>query len=138
MFIGRRQQVAQAILFTENNGREQLSTGKLVRYFFSQISVTILLLVIFEAAATESAPFVVVENFIAVQCAIMIVDLLSYLCKGGSRRGDDDFEGQQARREHPCLILFSVAVYLFEIAWLIYGNIIYLQLPEYRTLNWGS
>ena len=39
--------------------------------------------------------------------------LLYYLCKSGRGRSDDDFEGQQARREHPCLTFLSVAIYCF-------------------------
>ena len=55
-----------------------LSSGKLCKYFFTHMSVTVLFLVIFEA---ESAlpEFETIEQFLIIQCVLLVLDLLFFL-----------------------------------------------------------
>ena len=59
-----------------------LSSGKLCKYFFTQMSVTILFLVIFEAE-TNIPEFLIIEKFLIYQCILLVIDLLFFLFRSG-------------------------------------------------------
>ena len=61
-----------------------LSSGKLCKYFFTQMSVTVLFLVIFEAES-EVPEFQTIETFLIYQCVILVADLLFFLFRSGER-----------------------------------------------------
>ena len=57
-----------------------LSSGKLCKYFFTQMTVTVLVLIVFESQTTDPV-FLQIENFLVYQCLILIADLLFFLFK---------------------------------------------------------
>ncbi len=61
-----------------NEAEQALSSGKLCKYFFTQMSVTILFLVIFEAQS-EIREFQEIERFLVYQCLLLVADLLFFL-----------------------------------------------------------
>ena len=115
-----------------------LSTGKLCKYFFTQMSVTILVLVVFESQTTDPA-FKKVETFLTYMCLILVIDLLFFLFKSGASRNDssDNFASNSVRSNVMEIVLnvVSGAIYFTMIGWLIYGNYLYLHLPPVNYLE---
>ena len=113
-----------------------LSSGKLCKYFFTQMSVTVLFLVIFEAE-TVIPEFITIEQFLIYQCILLVVDLLFFLFRSGKQSNAplyDQFESMSDRwdrmgRLDICNSLISLFLYFAQIGWLLYGNYIYFNLP---------
>lgn len=61
-----------------SNDDAALSSGKLCKYFFTQMSVTVLFLVVFEAESNV-AEFEVIETFLIYQCVLLVIELLFFL-----------------------------------------------------------
>lgn len=83
-----------------------VNTGKLCKYFFTQLSVTVLVIVVFEANS-ENQQYLAVATFIKYQIALLVIDLfLSLLRKqkiGSDGVYEDDWpEGRFAK----CVLYF--------------------------------
>jgi hypothetical protein len=65
-----------------------LSTGKLCKYFFTQMCVTTLVLIVFEAQ-TSDPHLQKIETFLIYMCLILVVDLLYFLFKSGTNPHSD-------------------------------------------------
>ena len=97
-----------------------LSSGKLCKYFFTQMSVTVLFLVVFEAETTIPE-FLTIEKFLIYQCILLVVDLLFFLFRSGKSSQAsiyDQYESMHDRytrmsRMDVCNSVISVVLYFF-------------------------
>ena len=100
------------------------------------MSVTVLFLVVFEAETTIPE-FMTIEKFLIYQCILLVVDLLFFLFRSGKSSQAsiyDQYESMHDRysrmsRMDVCNSVVSVVLYFTQIAWLVYGNYIYFNLP---------
>ena len=113
-----------------NDDDPVLSTGKLCKYFFTQMSVTIIVLVVFESQTTDPH-FQSIESFLIGMCLILVIDLLFFLFKSGTNHGDtsDNFSSNRSSILEIVLNVISGLIYFTMIGWLIYGNYLYFNLP---------
>ena len=105
-----------------------LSTGKLCKYFFTQMSVTVLVLVVFESQTTDPL-FQKIETFLVYMCLLLVVDLLFFLFKSGHNPSDssDNFASNSTRSSIVEVVLnvISALIYFSMIGLLFYGNYLY-------------
>lgn len=111
-----------------------LSSGKLCKYFFTQMSVTILFLVVFEAESTV-AEFELIETFLIYQCVLLVIELLFFLFRTSRPPFPSDSSEALSDRYHRMtrfdlsISLISLLLYILQICWLVYGNYIYFNMP---------
>ena len=102
------------------------------------MSVTVLVLVVFESQATDPA-FKKVETFLTYMCLILVIDLLFFLFKSGTNRNDSSDNYINNSNRSNCMEIFlnivSGLIYFSMIGWLIYGNYLYLHLPPGNYLE---
>ena len=99
------------------------------------MSVTILFLVVFEAESDEPE-FKRIETWLIYQCVILVAELLFFLFRSGKPTSVsyDAYESVSDRFERMSRLdifnsLVSLAIYVIQITWLVYGNYIYFTLP---------
>lgn len=118
-----------------------LSTGKLCKYFFTQLFVTFLLLIVFESSPTDPQ-FQQVENFISYECFFMITELLFYLLRVGSKPSVASFDPTTTfdlmERPEKLACGIAIALYTAHNLYLIYGNWLFLSLPRTNSagISW--
>ena len=119
-----------------NDDDPVLSTGKLCKYFFTQMSVTVIVLVVFESQTTDPH-FKAIESFLVGMCLILVVDLLFFLFKSGTNHSDssDNFSSNRSSILEVVLNIISGIIYFTMIGWLIYGNCLYFSLPPGNYLE---
>jgi len=109
-----------------------MSTGKLCKYFFTQLFVTYLLLIVFESN-TADPQFQLVKTFITYECALIVIELLFYLCRVASKLNYRSFDPDTsfARMDNTDKYTYGMAIffYVLQNCWLIYGNVLFTQLP---------
>ena len=100
------------------------------------MSVTVLFLVIFEAQS-RVPEFQRIEKFLVYQCLLLVADLLFFLFRSvkplSLGTGEENQSFIQRLRSLSCTeglnAFISLVLYLTQVAWLIYGNYIYFNLP---------
>ena len=100
------------------------------------MSVTVLFLVIFEAQS-RVPEFQQIEKFLVYQCLLLVADLLFFLFRSVKPlqigAGEENQSFTQRLRALSCTeglnAFISLVLYLTQVAWLIYGNYIYFNLP---------
>ena len=100
------------------------------------MSVTILVLVVFESQTTDPN-FQKIESFLVYMCLILVIDLLFFLFKSGTGHSDssDNFNSHRSSIVEMILNIISGIIYFTMIGWLIYGNYLYFNLPPGNYLE---
>jgi hypothetical protein len=108
-----------------------ISSGKLCKYFFTQMVVTILILVVFESYTRDPA-YIRVEHFIIWECLILILDLLFFLCRSNGKITFENFNRQSIPSmdcQDKFTAFLAILLYFVHCIWLFYGNYLYFTLP---------
>lgn len=131
--LSNRRRLALAGYGDAERDNNALSTGKLCKYFFTQLFVTYLLLIIFESTP-EDPEFIRVETFISYECFFMVTELLFYLLRVGNKPYAASFDPSITfnlmDRSEKLSCAFAIVLYTVHNLWLMYGNWLFLSLPR--------